>query len=94
MRLRGRKWVEGAAGDSRRSDQRVFNAAAIFGEKDCPYSGFASANALGPVGRQTCHQGHCMIVDNRRVMRAQIPGTIVREHMQDQMIHALLCFDK
>jgi predicted amidohydrolase len=73
---------------------RVFNAAAILDEKDCPYSGFASANALGPVGRQTCHQGHCMIVDNQRVMRAQIPGTIVLEHMQDQMIHALLCFDK
>lgn len=72
---------------------RVFNTAAILDEKDCPFSGFTSANALGPVGRQTCHQGHCMIVDNQRVMRAQIPGTIVLEHMQDQMIHASLCFD-
>lgn len=72
---------------------RVFNTAAILDEKDCPYSGFTSANALGPVGRRTCHQGHCMIVDNQRVMRAQIPGTIVLEHMQDQMIHALLGFD-
>ncbi|MEI7437899.1 MAG: hypothetical protein WCL16_13925, partial [bacterium] len=71
---------------------RVFNTAAILDEKDCPYSGFTSANALGPVGRQTCHQGHCMIVDNQRVMRAQIPGTIVLEHMQDQMIHTQLTF--
>ncbi len=71
---------------------RVFNTSAILDEKECPFTGFASANALGPVGRQTCHQGHCMIVDNQRVMRAQIPGTIVLEHMQDQMIHALLHF--
>lgn len=71
---------------------RVFKPEAILDEKECPYTGFASANALGPVGKQTCHQGHCMIVDNRRVMRAQIPGTIVLEHMQDQMIHAVLTF--
>jgi hypothetical protein len=73
---------------------RVFNIAPILSENDCPFSGFASANALGPVGHQTCHQGHCMIVDNQRVMRAQIPGTIVLEHMQDQMVHALLAFEK
>ena len=71
---------------------RVFNTDAILDDKQCPYMGFASANALGPAGRQTCHQGHCMIVDNNRVMRAQIPGTIVLEHMQDQMIHAELTF--
>jgi predicted amidohydrolase len=71
---------------------RVFNVASILSETDCPFSGFASANALGPVGHQTCHQGHCMIVDNQRVMRAQIPGTIVLEHMQDQMVHARLEF--
>ena len=71
---------------------RVFKTEAILDEKECPYTGFTSANALGPVGKQTCHQGHCMIVDNFRVMRAQIPGTIVLEHMQDQMIHALLQF--
>lgn len=71
---------------------RVFNTAAILDEKECPFTGFASANALGPVGRQTCHQGHCMIIDNQRVMRAQIPGTIVLEHMQDQMVHAQLTF--
>lgn len=71
---------------------RVFKTEAILDEKDCPHTGFTSANALGPVGRNTCHQGHCMIVDNRRVMRAQIPGTIVLEHMQDQMIHAQLQF--
>jgi predicted amidohydrolase len=71
---------------------RVFKTEAILDEKECPYTGFTSANALGPAGKQTCHQGHCMIVDNQRVMRAQIPGTIVLEHMQDQMIHALLHF--
>ena len=64
----------------------------ILDEKECPATGFTSANALGPVGRQTCHQGHCMIVDHQRVMRAQIPGTIVLEHMEDQMIHARLQF--
>lgn len=71
---------------------RVFKTEAILDEKECPYTGFASANAMGPVGVQTCHQGHCMIVDNQRVMRGQIPGTIVIEHMQDQMIHAELKF--
>jgi hypothetical protein len=70
---------------------RVFKTEAILSRKDCP-GGFTSANALGPVGRRTCHQGHCMIVDNNRVMRAQIPGTIVLEHQQDQMIHARLRF--
>ncbi|GAG06472.1 unnamed protein product, partial [marine sediment metagenome] len=71
---------------------RVFKAEAILGEKECPHTGFASANALGPVGKQTYHQGHCMIVDNQRVVRAQIPGTNVIEHMRDQMIHAELEF--
>jgi predicted amidohydrolase len=71
---------------------RVFITNAILDETKCPHTGFTAANALGPVGRQTCHQGHCMIVDNDRVMRAQIPGTIVLEHMQDQMIHAQLNF--
>ncbi|MDA0323054.1 MAG: carbon-nitrogen hydrolase family protein [Verrucomicrobia bacterium] len=56
-------------------------------------TGFAAANALGPVGRQTCHQGHCMIVDKHLVMRAQAAGTIVLEHQQDQMVHAVLDFD-
>lgn len=71
---------------------RVFNTKAILPRKECPYTGFAAANALGPAGRRTCHQGHCMIVDNHRVMRAQHPGTIVLEHQQDQMIHAELTF--
>ncbi len=71
---------------------RVFKTEAILDESECPNTGFASANALGPVGRQTCHQGHCMIVDNQRVMRAQIPGTIVMEHMEDQMVHIRLRF--
>ncbi len=82
------------AGQTKYREHRVqvFKTDAILDEKDCLYTGFTAVNALGPVGRQTCHQGHCMIVDNHRVMRAQIPGTIVLEHMQDQMIHALLCF--
>lgn len=86
--------LESAEGRSRYSGNRprVFKTEAILDETECPFTGFASANALGPVGRQTCHQGHCMIVDNQRVLRAQIPGTIVLEHMQDQMVHALLSF--
>jgi predicted amidohydrolase len=72
---------------------RVFKPEAVLDEKECPYTGFTAVNALGPVGRQTCHQGHCMIVDNDRVMRAQIQGTIVLEHQQDQMIQAKLSFD-
>jgi predicted amidohydrolase len=71
---------------------RVFKTEAILDEKECPNAGFTAANALGPVGRQTCHQGHCMIVDNQHVMRAQITGTIVLEHQQDQMIQAKLNF--
>ena len=71
---------------------RVFKTEAILDDKECPFTGFTSANAMGPVGRQTCHQGHCMIVDNQHVMRAQLPGTIVLEHMQDQMIHAAMQF--
>ncbi len=74
--------------------QRVFKAEAIMTAKasERPYIGFASANALGPVGKRTCHQGHCMIVDNDGIMRGQIAGTPVLEHQQDQMIHALLTF--
>jgi predicted amidohydrolase len=71
---------------------RVFKTEAILSVEDCPLCGFTAANALGPAGVRTCHQGHCMIVDNQRVMRAQIPGTIVLEHQQDQMIHADLTF--
>lgn len=72
--------------------KEVFIPDPILGADFCPHTGFTSANALGPFGSSTCHQGHCMIVDNRRTMRAQIPGTIVLEHMQDQLIHAELNF--
>jgi predicted amidohydrolase len=71
---------------------RVFNTHAILPDEGRALVGFTSANALGPAGAQTCHQGHCMIVDRLGVMRAQLPGTIVREHMQDQLIHAELAF--
>jgi len=71
---------------------RVFRAEPILGEGgDLPCS-FTSCNALGPVGERTCHQGHCTIVDRYRVVRAQIPGTNVLEHMQDQMIQCRLSF--
>jgi predicted amidohydrolase len=88
------KDLQTAAGRAkyRANRPRVFKPAALLSRKECPFTGFTAANALGPAGRRTCHQGHCMIVDNRRVMRAQIPGTIVLEHMQDQMIHAVLSF--
>ncbi len=86
--------LDNEAGRQKYADNRprVFNTQPILDLSDNRGLGFASANALGPVGRQTCHQGHCMIVDNRGVMRAQIPGTIVLEHMQDQMVHAKLNF--
>lgn len=71
---------------------QVFRAEPILTKQDCPYTGFASANALGPVGDNNFHQGHCMIVDNHRVLRAQIPGTTIREHAQDQLICAKLNF--
>jgi len=56
--------------------------------------GFASANALGPVGASTCHVGHCMIVDNHGTMRGQISGSPILEHQQDSMIHAEIQFPK
>jgi len=83
-----------AEGRKRYADNRprVFNTEAVLDLSDWRGIGFTSANALGPVGRSTCHQGHCMIVDNLGVMRAQLPGTIVLEHQQDQTIHAVLHF--
>ena len=61
-------------------------------EEECPVCGFAAANAMGFDGRGVTHMGHCIIVDNHRVLRAQIPGTNVIEHHQDQMVHAVLNF--
>lgn len=55
-------------------------------------SAFVSSNALGPAGTQTCHQGHCIIVDAQGVLRAQAVGTLVREHMHAQVINAVLSF--
>jgi len=70
----------------------VYLRQAILSEEECPVCGFAAANALGFDGRSVTHMGHCMIVDNQRVLRAQIPGTLVLEHLQEQMVHALLSF--
>lgn len=75
-----------------RTRPKVFRPEAIMPESDCPFTGFASANALGAIGNTNFHQGHCMIVDNHRVMRAQIPGTTIREHAQDQLICVKLNF--
>jgi len=36
--------------------------------------------------------GHCIIMDNDGTLRAQIPGTLIIEHQQDQMVHANLTF--
>lgn len=58
------------------------------GERQTP--AFASANALGHDGGQVTNLGHCMIVDRFGTVRAQIPGTIVTEHQQDQMVHQVL----
>lgn len=80
--------AENATGKCR----EVFKPDALVNLKKDGGIGFASANALGPVGRETCHMGHCMIVDNQGVMRAQIPGTPILEHQQDRMVHARLNF--
>lgn len=55
-------------------------------------SALVTANALGPAGAATCHQGHCIIVDHLGVLRAQATGTMVREHMHEQLINAVLHF--
>ena len=72
--------------------QRVFNPAAILTTDERAIPGWASANALGDDGRAMMHRGHCMIVDPQRVMRAQIPGTNIIEHLLDQMVHAVIYF--
>ena len=55
-------------------------------------SAFVSCNAVGPMGANTCHQGHCMIVDRHGILRAQCTGTNVREFMHEQLINAVLEF--
>lgn len=70
----------------------VYRGEAILSEHPVVPCSYSACNALGPVGKRTCHQGHCTIVDRFRVVRAQIPGTNVLEHMQDQMIQCELSF--
>ncbi|OPZ86353.1 MAG: (R)-stereoselective amidase [bacterium ADurb.Bin429] len=53
---------------------------------------FAAANALGFDGKKMHHMGHCIIADTFGTLRAQIPGTLVIEHQQDQMVHAVVHF--
>ncbi|MEI6520644.1 MAG: carbon-nitrogen hydrolase family protein [bacterium] len=72
--------------------QKVCVNDAIIPEDPIPFTGFASANAMGDDGTGIRHMGHCMIVDKYRVLRAQIPGTLVIEHQEDMMVHATLTF--
>lgn len=53
-------------------------------------SALVTSNALGRAGKSTCHQGHCIIVDALGVLRAQAHGTIIREHMHEQLINAIV----
>lgn len=71
---------------------QVFNTDAVVAEVRKHRLGWTSANTMGRAGANTCHQGHCMIVDNNGLMRAQMPGTIVLEHQEDTLIHATLNF--
>jgi predicted amidohydrolase len=72
--------------------QKVCVNDAIMSEDPIPFTGFASANAMGDDGTGIRHMGHCMIVDNYRVLRAQIPGSLIIEHQEDMMVHATLTF--
>ena len=67
----------------------VFKAETFMGGGDKQMA-FASANALGHDGGSVTNLGHCMIVDRFGTVRAQIPGTIVKEHQQDQMVNQVL----
>ncbi len=82
--LEGRKRYEEARA-------QVFITDAVIEKDEYPRC-FVSANAMGPVGRRTCHWGHCIIADRHGVLRAQLPGTNVFEHQQDSLIHAELSF--
>jgi predicted amidohydrolase len=53
---------------------------------------FAAANALGFDGKKMHHMGHCLIADTFGTLRAQIPGTLIIEHQQDQMVHSVIHF--
>jgi predicted amidohydrolase len=53
---------------------------------------FAAANALGFDGKKMHHMGHCLIADTFGTLRAQIPGTLIMEHQQDQMVHCVVHF--
>jgi len=52
-----------------------------------------TSNAMGRAGERTCHQGHCIILDNFGVLRTQVTGTIVREHLNPQIISAVLTWE-
>jgi len=52
-----------------------------------------ACNALGRAGARTCHLGHCSIVDNFGTLRVQVTGTNVREHINPQLISAVLTWN-
>lgn len=71
---------------------KVYQPGAVYETVHGSSPGFASANALGYDGREMYHRGHCLIVDPQGIVRAQIAGTNVLEHQEDQMVRATLCF--
>jgi predicted amidohydrolase len=54
--------------------------------------GFCAANAMGFDGKKMHHMGHCIIADAYGTLRAQLPGTLIIEHQQDQMVHTVVTF--
>ena len=46
----------------------------------------------GPVDDASYHWGQSQIIDNQGILRAQISGTTIYEHMQDSFIHAAIDF--
>lgn len=72
---------------------KVFLSDAIIDQAKAPFPGFASSNALGNDSRCSVHRGHCAIIDTKRVLRAQIPGTNVIDYFQDQFCHARITFE-
>ena len=75
------------------SRQSVCNPGAFDPGFETWKSANVACNALGRIGEQTYHRGHCSIVDNFGVLRVQVTGTNVREHLNPQLISAVLTWD-
>ena len=85
--------AEEGRGKYSKNRPRVFLPKPFNEPSSLPHAGLIAVNALGPAGKETYHQGHGIIIDPHQVIRAQIPGTIVLEHQQDQMAHCVIDFD-